>query len=100
HVNVMQASKVPAVGADPLRQWGRPPALAKRVSGWNTPAHERHLANALTGVCDDDTRTHGGHRNTRSPRRGGGVPRPDAREGQAGSPGVADRPVVPSKPGN
>ena len=25
---------------------------------------------------------------------------PDAREGQAGPPGVADRPVVPSKPGN
>ena len=27
-------------------------------------------------------------------------PQPDAREGQAGPPGVADRPVVPSKPGN
>jgi len=26
--------------------------------------------------------------------------RPDAREGQAGPPGVTDRPVVPSKPGN
>ena len=25
---------------------------------------------------------------------------PDAREGQAGPPGVADRPVVPMKPGN
>src|SRR5271166_208000 len=25
---------------------------------------------------------------------------PDAREGQAGRPGVAERPVVPSKPGN
>jgi hypothetical protein len=27
-------------------------------------------------------------------------PQPDAREGQAGSPGVADRPEVPTKPGN
>jgi hypothetical protein len=27
-------------------------------------------------------------------------PQSDAREGQAGSPGVADRPEVPTKPGN
>jgi hypothetical protein len=27
-------------------------------------------------------------------------PQPDAREGQAGLPGVAERPVVPSKPGS
>jgi RNA-directed DNA polymerase len=27
-------------------------------------------------------------------------PQPEAREGQAGSPGVADRPAVPTKPGN
>jgi hypothetical protein len=27
-------------------------------------------------------------------------PQPDAREGQAGPPGVAERLVVPSKPGN
>ena len=40
-------------------------------------------------------------RNTGSPRRWGRVtPNRTAREGQAGPPGVAERPVVPRKPGN
>ena len=32
YVNAEQAPKVPNVGADPLRQWGRPPVLASRVT--------------------------------------------------------------------
>lgn len=32
YVNVEQASKVPNVEADPLRQWGRPPPLV--LTGW------------------------------------------------------------------
>ena len=54
-----------------------------------------------TGVYDDDTRTKGDGRNMGSP--GWWEDRnsqPDAREGQAGPPGVADRFVVPMKPGN
>ena len=40
-------------------------------------------------------------RNTGNPKWWGGVtPQPDAREGQAGPPGVAERPAVTSKPGN
>src|SRR3954468_23045502 len=38
--------------------------------------------------------------NTGSPRRCGSAPQPEAREGQAGPPGVADGFVVPRKPGN
>jgi hypothetical protein len=38
--------------------------------------------------------------NTGSPRWRGSGPQPDAREGQAGLAGVADRLVVPMKPGN
>jgi hypothetical protein len=39
-------------------------------------------------------------RNTGNPRGWGVAPQPDAREGQAGPSGVADRLVVPRKPGN
>jgi hypothetical protein len=38
--------------------------------------------------------------NTGSPRRCGSAPQPEAREGQAGPPGVADGFVVPRKPSN
>jgi hypothetical protein len=41
YVNAAQAPKVPNVGADPLRQWGRPPMLASKGTGWKRPAHER-----------------------------------------------------------
>lgn len=37
---------------------------------------------------------------TGSPEAWSGNDRPDAREGQAGRPGVAERLVVPLKPGN
>jgi hypothetical protein len=54
-----------------------------------------------TGVYDDDTRTQGDGRNMGSPqRRENGFSPPDAREGQVGPPWVADRFVVPTKPGN
>ena len=38
--------------------------------------------------------------NTGNPRWWGVVPQPEAREGQVGPSGVADRPVVLEKPGN
>src|SRR4051794_40254283 len=44
--------------------------------------------------------THGKLLQHGKPQRRGAKPRPDAREGQAGPPGVADGFVVPRKPGN
>jgi hypothetical protein len=49
---------------------------------------------------DDGMHAQGKRRNTGSPRWWGCVPQPDAREGQAGPSRVADRLVVPRKPGN
>jgi hypothetical protein len=100
HVNAEQAPKVPNVGADPFRRWGRPPTLASKVTGWNTPAHER-LDPAFPPGYMATTRRQTGSVATREAPSGGRTPsQPDAREGQAGPPGVADRFVVPRKPGN
>jgi hypothetical protein len=99
-VNAEQAPKVPNVGADPLRQWGRPPTLASR-----SPAGIRRP------TSDPTQRSHRGiwrrHADTRGSSQHGKpqvvaerIGQPDAREGQAGPPGVADRFVVPRKPGN
>src|ERR1035441_1538171 len=47
------------------------------------------------GMCAEETR-----RNTGSPSGDRGVDQPAARERQAGPYGVAERPVLPRKPGN
>ncbi|HEV3437484.1 MAG TPA: hypothetical protein VG122_08995 [Gemmata sp.] len=63
HVNAEQAPKVPNVGADPLRQWGRPPTLARR-----SPGPRATRPSIPTGVYGDDTQTNGDCRNTGSPK--------------------------------
>jgi hypothetical protein len=49
---------------------------------------------------DDGMRAHGEPRQHGKPQRREARSQPDSREGQAGPPGVADRLVVPRKPGN
>lgn len=64
-------------------------------------SRERSVACISTGVYGDSTWIQGNRSNTRSPQwRGGGNSRLATREGMAGLPWVADRFVVPLKPGN
>jgi len=78
------------VGADPAKGWGRPPS---QQQGSEVPGC------GPTGVMATACVHREIGRNTGSPS-GGPSDQPDAREGQAGPCGVADRPAVPSKPGN
>ena len=99
-VNAEQASKGDDVGADPLTGWGRPSLLANRETG-----------GIGRPTSDLTQRSHRGNGNGMSiqgktPQHGKPLLveardlQPDAREGQAGLGGVADRPVILTKPGN
>jgi hypothetical protein len=57
-----------------------------------TPRSHRGIGNGMMA--------HGRRLQHGKPQWWGARPQPDAREGQAGPPGVADRLVVPGKPGN
>ena len=79
---------------------GKAEAAGEQGHGWNTPSHERsdpagHRGNDDSMPVHGDPTQHGKPQAVRARD-----PQPDAREGQAGPPGVAVRLVVPSKPGN
>ena len=79
---------------------GKAADAGKKVTGWNTPAHERPDPAFPPGYMAT-TRGQTGKVATReAPSGGRSLSQPDAREGQAGPSGVADRFVVPKKPGN
>ena len=86
------------VGADPPSYRGRPPSLVRtegpRLLIPNDPIQRSHRGNG------DGMSTHGKLLQHGKPQRREARSQPDSREGQAGLPGVADRPVVPGKPGN
>jgi hypothetical protein len=88
------------VGADPPIYRGRPPSSANRETGgigrpMSDLTRRSHRGNG-NGMS-----THGRYLQHGKPRPTEARDlRPDAREGQAGSSGVADGPVVPTKPGN
>src|SRR5262249_55202535 len=91
YVNAEQASKI--ITWEPTQQRdgeGR----GRRLSG-----EQPDPACGPTGVRATACLHRENARNTGNPS-GGCVTQPDAREGQAGPPGVAERPVVPPKPGN
>jgi hypothetical protein len=88
------------VGADPPLTRGRPPSLAN--GGWleyavsmSDPTQRSHRGNDDGMSGWGDPKQHGKPQAVRARD-----PQPDAREGQAGPRGVAERPVVPSTPGN
>ena len=90
-VNVEQASKITVVDADPPEIRGRPSLRVKRAS-----RAARKSTGVVTTAC-----THGRTAETREPPTTVGSDRqPETREGKAGSCGVAERAVVPCKPGN
>jgi hypothetical protein len=79
---------------------GKAEAAGEQGNGWNRPSHERsdpagHRGNDDGMSVHGDPTQHGKPRVVRARD-----PQPDAREGQAGPPGVAVRLVVPLKPGN
>jgi hypothetical protein len=88
------------VGADPPLTRGRPPSLANRETGGIgrpksdlTQRSHRGNDDGMSGL--GDPKQHGKPQLARARD-----PQPDAREGQAGPPGAAERPVVPTTPGN
>jgi hypothetical protein len=88
------------VGADPPLTRGRPPLLANRETGGIgrpksdlTQRSHRGNDDGMSGW--GDSRQHGKPQVARARD-----PQPDAREGQAGPPRVAERLVVPPTPGN
>jgi hypothetical protein len=88
------------VGADPPLTRGRPPSLANGETGGIgrpksdlTQRSHRGNDDGMSGL--GDPKQHGKPQAVR-----GRDLQPDAREGQAGSLGVAERPVVPPTPGN
>ena len=85
-------------GADSAVTGGRlSSGVQREPAPWGQPR-----APQATGSCrgrGDGMQAEGTPGNTGNPR-GGRVAQPDAREGQAGPCGVAERPVVPSRPGN
>ena len=99
-VNAEQASKGSDVGADPLTGWGRPSSLANRETGG--------IGRPMSDLTQRSRRGNGNGMSTQGEHTQHGKPpqaeardlQPDTREGQAGPGGVADRPVVPPKPGN
>ena len=99
-MNAEQASKGSDVGADPLTGWGRPSSLANRETGG--------IGRPTSDLTQRSHRGNGNGMSTQGKHTQHGKPpqaeardlQPDAREGQAGPGGVADRPVVPRKPSN
>jgi len=99
-VNAEQASKGSDVGADPLTGWGRPSSLANRETGG--------IGRPMSDPTQRSHRGNGNGMSTHGRRLQHGKPlsveardlQPDAREGQAGPTGAADRPAVPRTPGN
>jgi hypothetical protein len=65
-----------------------------------TTPHDATVARGPTGVLAVACLHTEIRSNTGSPKWCGSAPQPEAREGQAGPPGVADGFVVPRKPGN
>jgi hypothetical protein len=72
----------------------------EKGNGWNRPSHERSDPTVPPGYWQRHV-DKGGTSATREALFGGGMTlQPDSREGQAGPGRVADRLVVPQKPGN
>ena len=79
---------------------GKAAVAGKEGNGWNRPSHERSDPAGHRGN-DDGMPAHGDRTQHGKPQAvRARDPQPDAREGQAGLPGVAERLVVPAKPGN
>ena len=88
------------MGADPPLTRGRPPSLVNRETGGirrpkNDLTQRSHRGNDNDMFEWEDPKLHGKPQAARARD-----PQPDAREGLAGPLGVAERPVVPSTPGN
>ena len=97
-MNAEQAPK--AVMWEPTRHSSGEGRRRWATEGVKHPPHERHDPAVPPGYWRQharrgDPRQHGKPQAVR-----GSGPQPDAREGQAGPPGVADGLVVPAKPGN
>lgn len=99
-VNAEQASKGTDVGADPILARGRPSSLENRETGG--------IGRPMSDLTQRSHRGIGNGMSTQGKRTQHGKPhlveardlQPDAREGQAGPNGVADRLAVPMTPGN
>ena len=86
------------VGADPPYIRGRPPSLVK-FEVVESPSSNDPIQRSHRGIGDGMS-TQGKSMQHGKPHRREARSQLDSREGQAGSHGVADRPVVPLKPGN
>ena len=79
---------------------GKAEAAGEQGNGWNRPPREQSDPAGHRGN-DDGMSVHGDPTQHGKPQAvRARDPQPDAREGQAGPPGVAVRLVVPRKPGN
>ena len=88
------------VGADLAQRWGRPPSLGMRgeagigrTTSDQNPAGHRGNDDGMS--AHEDATQHGKPQAARARS-----PQPITREGWVGPPGMAERLVVPSKPGN
>src|SRR5436305_12236568 len=70
------------------------------TEGVKEPPHERHDPAVPPGYWRRHDRRGDPTQHGKPQAVRGSSPQPDAREGQAGPPGVADGSVVPGKPGN
>ena len=96
-VNAEQASKRVMWEPTRLHIRGRPPSLGN----WGAYPSRSDTNQGSHRGNGDGMSAHGDPTQHGKPQAvGARDPQPDAREGQAGPPGVADRPVVPTKPGN
>jgi hypothetical protein len=92
-MNIEQVPKPCDADADPALTWGRLSWRAKRAK-----YAARQFAGALMTACWQEEFCS----NTGSPAQcwRPGASQPAVREDRAGLPGMADRPVVPRRPGN
>jgi hypothetical protein len=79
---------------------GKAADAGEKVTGWNTPAHERSDPAFPPGYMATTRGYTGIIATWEAPAVAERIGQPDAREGQAGPFGVTDRFVVPKKPGN
>jgi hypothetical protein len=87
-------------GSRPIPDLGKAAVAGEQETGWNTPAHERSDPAIPPGYRGQHACRGGPSQHGKPPTTAARGRPPDSREGQAGSRGVAERLVVPSRPGN
>jgi hypothetical protein len=99
-VNTEQAPKPSDAGADPVLRRGRPPEATTNSPGAEYPEAPKTMGRFSGRSKGDGTLATGNHATREACLVAARDGQPDAREGQAGPGQVAERPVVPPKPGN